>query len=204
MARAGNQNKEFELRGVNHLALVCRDMARTVQFYRDVLGMPLIKTIDLPGGMGQHFFFDVGNGDALAFFWFPDAPSAAPGIASPKAGPGRDLTTAHASMNHVAFDVPADRIEQYRERLVEKGIEVTAVMNHDDSPAQVSPEVNETTFVRSIYFFDPDGILLEFAAWTRDLTDQDVRHEPAAETDRERYLRAREASRAGRGGTRRG
>jgi hypothetical protein len=34
-------------------------------------------------------------------------------------------------------------------------------------------------FVRSIYFQDPDGILLEFAAWTRELTPEDVAHEPA-------------------------
>ena len=54
----------FELRGVNHLALVCRDMAATVDFYTGVLGMPLVKTIELPGGMGQHFFFDIGGGDA--------------------------------------------------------------------------------------------------------------------------------------------
>ena len=60
------QNSEFEIRGVNHLALVCRDMAETVKFYRDILGMPLVKTIDLPGGFGQHFFFDIGNGDSLA------------------------------------------------------------------------------------------------------------------------------------------
>ena len=64
----------FDFKGINHLALVCKDMARTVEFYRDVLGMPLIKTIELPMGMGQHFFFDCGNGDALAFFWFADAP----------------------------------------------------------------------------------------------------------------------------------
>ena len=54
----------FEFGGVNHLALVCRDMARTVDFYSNVLGMPLIKTIELPAGMGQHFFFDCGGGDA--------------------------------------------------------------------------------------------------------------------------------------------
>ncbi|HEX6568685.1 MAG TPA: VOC family protein, partial [Acidimicrobiales bacterium] len=30
----------FELGGVNHLALVCRDMERTVEFYSGVLGMP--------------------------------------------------------------------------------------------------------------------------------------------------------------------
>ena len=64
-------NREFEIRGVNHLALVCKDMARTVHFYRDILGMPLTKTIDLPGDMGQHFFFDIGNGNALAFFDMP-------------------------------------------------------------------------------------------------------------------------------------
>ena len=78
-------NREFELQGVNHLALVCKDMARTVDFYTNVLGMPLIKTIDLPMNMGQHFFFDIGNGDALAFFWFPDAPAACPAAAVPPA-----------------------------------------------------------------------------------------------------------------------
>ena len=74
---------QFELRGINHLALVCRDMARTVDFYTNVLGMPLIKTIELPAGMGQHFFFDCGGGDCLAFFWFPEAPDGVPGISAP-------------------------------------------------------------------------------------------------------------------------
>ena len=74
------ENKEFEIRGINHLALVCRDMAKTVDFYSNVLGMPLIRTLDLPAGSGQHFFFDIGNGDSLAFFWFPNAPDAAPEV----------------------------------------------------------------------------------------------------------------------------
>ena len=76
------RNEQFDLKGVNHVALVCRDMERTVAFYSGVLGMPLVKTIELPFGGGQHFFFDIGNGDCLAFFWFPDAPIAAPGVAS--------------------------------------------------------------------------------------------------------------------------
>ena len=75
-------NTEFELKGINHLALVSSDMARTVDFYTNVLGMPLIKTLEIPGG-AQHFFFDCGNGDSLAFFWFPDAPAAAPGSPRP-------------------------------------------------------------------------------------------------------------------------
>ena len=66
---AAPRNDKFEIMGINHLALVCKDMKRTVEFYTQVLGMPLIKTLDLPYGSGQHFFFDIGNGDSLAFFW---------------------------------------------------------------------------------------------------------------------------------------
>jgi catechol 2,3-dioxygenase-like lactoylglutathione lyase family enzyme len=173
-------NSEFELRGINHLALVCRDMERTVDFYSNVLGMPLIKTIELPFDMGQHFFFDIGNGDSLAFFWFPVAPEPAPGVAAPSTLPGKgELTSAIGSMNHVAFDVPAHKIDEYLVRLRAKGIDAADIMNHDDSKLGVSDEVHDGTFVRSIYFMDPDGILLEFAAWTRPLTDADVRHQPA-------------------------
>ena len=175
-----NNNEQFELRGINHLALVCRDMERTVDFYSNVLGMPLVKTIELPFDMGQHFFFDVGNGDCLAFFWFPKAPDRAPGIASPRGLPADgELTTAIGSMNHVAFDVPPEKIDHYLEKLREKGVAAADIMNHDDSEMGVSKVPHEGTFVRSIYFFDPDGILLEFAAWTRPLGEGDVRHAPA-------------------------
>ncbi len=173
------QNQEFQLGGLNHLALVCKDMARTVHFYRDVLGMPLVKTIDLPGGSGQHFFFDIGNGDCLAFFWFPDAPAAQPGIASPGGMPGHpDFVTAHASMNHVAFNVPVEKFDEYYEKLKAKGIEVSPVLNHDNSKYQVSATVHEGVFVRSVYFFDPDGVCLEFACWMRAFDETDVAHEP--------------------------
>ncbi len=168
-------NEKFDIRGINHLALVCRDMKKTVDFYSGVLGMPLIKTIELPAGMGQHFFFDIGKGDALAFFWFPDAAESQAGISHAPALVGQgDITTAHASMNHVAFDVPEEKIEEYQQKLKAAGVEITEVVNHDASETQASPEVTDTTFVRSIYFKDPDGILLEFASWTRELNESDV------------------------------
>ncbi len=172
-------NEKFDIRGINHLALVCKDMKRTVDFYSGVLGMPLTKTIDLPGGMGQHFFFDIGKGDSLAFFWFPNAPESQPGVthATELVGEG-DITSAHASMNHVAFDVPLEKIDEYQQKLEDAGIEVTRVVNHDDSETQASPTLTPSTFVRSIYFKDPDGILLEFAAWTRELDARDVNCEP--------------------------
>jgi catechol 2,3-dioxygenase-like lactoylglutathione lyase family enzyme len=156
-------------------------MGRTVDFYTNVLGLKLIKTIALPDG-GQHFFFDVGNGEAIAFFWFPQAPTAAPGIASvdPQGLQNGNFVTAHASMNHLAFNVPLEKLGEYREKLAAKGIPVTPLLHHADVPAGFVPEPDESTFISSFYFFDPDGILLEFATNVRTLgdRDRDLQHQP--------------------------
>jgi catechol 2,3-dioxygenase-like lactoylglutathione lyase family enzyme len=183
------ENKEFAITGINHLALVCSDMEKTVDFYTNVLGFPLIKTIELPFNMGQHFFFDIGNGDSLAFFWFPNSPDAVPGVSSPGAMPMQgDIVTAVGSMNHVAFNVPPEKMEEYRDKLHAKGVQTTAILNHDNSPMQVSRTWTDDVFVRSLYFQDPDGILLEFAAWTKAFTEADVSHKPVTAADRESYM----------------
>lgn len=175
-------NREFELRGIHHLALVCKDMKATVDFYSGVLGMPLVKTIELPQNLGQHFFFDVGNGDCLAFFWYPEVHDAVPGVSAPASFPIiGDPRSAVGSMNHVAFTVPEERFDEYVEKLKAKGIETSDISNHDDSEHQVSRRVKEGTFLRSIYFFDPDGTLLEFACWTKPFTDADVAVEPRSD-----------------------
>jgi len=167
-AEENGQMAGFEFSGINHLALVCEDMDRTVDFYTNVLGMPLTKTIELTGNRGKHYFFDCGGGDQLAFFWFPDGP------ASVAATEYRRITATPGTMNHVAFDVAPEKIDEYREKLIALGIESTEVVNHDDSPSGVSDDISPSTFVRSIYFKDPDGTQLEFAAWARALTADDV------------------------------
>ena len=180
------KNAEFELGGVNHLALVCSDMKRTVEFYTQVLGMRLIKTLDLPNGQGQHFFFDCGNGNTIAFFWLADSPEAAPGLAAPKGLPDEgELASAVGSMNHVAFNVPEERFLEYRAKLKAKGVKVSPILDHDDSEFGVARELHPGVFVRSFYFQDPDGILLEFACWRRVMGQPgDVRHDPKTAADR--------------------
>jgi len=161
----------IEYQGVHHLALVCRDMQRTVDFYTNVLDMKLTKGFDLGGGVGQHFFFDMGGGNDLAFFWFRDAPPAAPGVASARGlvRRGDSIVSAHGSMNHVALQCPADRIDAYRALLVSRGVDCTEVVNHADVETKpgvdrVTSQQDERTWLRSFYFFDPDGIMLEFCA----------------------------------------
>jgi catechol 2,3-dioxygenase-like lactoylglutathione lyase family enzyme len=168
-------------RGVNHVALVCRDMDETIDFYTRVLGMRLVKTVELPAGGGKHYFLDCGGGATVAFFWFPDAPEPAPGVAMPPGLPDRaSLLSAIGSMNHLAFDVDPAAIDGFRERLIAEGVEVTEVWNHDDSEWQLAPSPDAPgVYVRSVYFRDPNGILLELAAWTRPLGPDDVNYRPA-------------------------
>lgn len=172
-------NKEFEINGVCHAALVCKDMSRTVDFYTNVLGMTLKKTIAIPGG-GQHFFFDMGADSYIAFFYFPDAPEVAPGVASAAAlpGVGKDIATAHGSMNHLAFNIPGEKFDEYKAKLDAKGVVTGPILNHDNSERGISYEMHDGVYVRSMYFFDPDGVLLEFACWTRELNDDDVNMAP--------------------------
>ena len=185
MIKPDNPNREFALSGINHVALVCSDMARTVDFYSNTLGMPLIKALDLPGGVGQHFFFDAGNGDCVAFFWFRDAPDAAPGVSAPAHLPGiGDIVSAVGSMNHLSFHVPPEKFDEYRQRLKGKGVKVGPVLNHDDSEMQVTRELHPGVYVRSFYFHDPDGVVLEFACWTKEFEDSDTKTPPRTAADR--------------------
>src|SRR5574341_1228308 len=59
-------------RGVHHVAVLCADVERTVRFYQDLLEFPLTDLFENRDYRGStHFFFDIGNGNALAFFDFP-------------------------------------------------------------------------------------------------------------------------------------
>ena len=110
----------FELNGINHLALVCADMDVTVDFYTNVLGMRLTKTLDLPNNQGKHFFFDAGKGDALAFFWFPDGPDK---VSEKRL---RQISATPGVMNHVAFDVAPDKIDAFAELMRPLGLQEVA------------------------------------------------------------------------------
>ena len=54
------------------------------------------------------------------------------------------------------------------------------VVNHDDSEMGIARKPHPGVFVRSVYFTDPNGIMMELAAFTRPFTADDVRHAPAS------------------------
>jgi catechol 2,3-dioxygenase-like lactoylglutathione lyase family enzyme len=98
-------------RGLHHTALISSDVETTVRFYQDVLGFPLTELIenrDYPGS--SHFFFDIGNGNLLAFFDFPGL----------DVGPYAEVL---GGLHHMAISVAPERWGELVERLTEAGIE---------------------------------------------------------------------------------
>jgi catechol 2,3-dioxygenase-like lactoylglutathione lyase family enzyme len=134
--------------GLSHLALVTDDMDKTVRFYRDVLGMPLVVTTQTHGEhASRHYFFSIGNG-CIAFFEWPDA-ELPPRKDSGVPGTGRQF-------DHVSIAVGSDAdLEALRERLAGVGADVSEVVDH--------------SVARSVYVTDPNGISLEFSVVVRDL-----------------------------------
>jgi catechol 2,3-dioxygenase-like lactoylglutathione lyase family enzyme len=88
------------------------------------------------------------------------------------------------SMNHLAFHIPPERFDEYRQRLIGKGVEVGPVLNHDESESQVAVTLHDGVYIRSFYFYDPDGIMLEFACWTREFTESDATAVPQTAAER--------------------
>jgi catechol 2,3-dioxygenase-like lactoylglutathione lyase family enzyme len=98
-------------RGLHHTALISSDVERTVRFYQDVLGFPLTELIENRDYAGSsHFFFDIGNGNLLAFFDFPGL----------DVGPYAEVL---GGLHHMAISVDPERWEQLVQRLTEAGIE---------------------------------------------------------------------------------
>ena len=162
----------MHINGINHLALVSSDMKRTCEFYGGVLGLRLSKTIALPEG-GQHFFFDLHDGNSLAFFFFPDAKPSLPSVSAPSQEQmlreGKH-PSAMGSMNHVAFNVPASKLGEYRKRLKASPLSsfVSPVLFHADTPEGFAFQKDDPLISwESVYFFGPDGELLELTSQAR-------------------------------------
>lgn len=132
--------------GLHHWAWRCRDAEETRHFYEDILGLRLVHFIraDTVPSTGEHcpythLFFELGDGSSVAFFDLGDDTAAEPSPNTP------------AWVNHLALKLESiECLEQMKLHLETHGINVLGVTDHG--------------FVKSIYFFDPNGVRIEFTA----------------------------------------
>ena len=125
--------------GIHHVTAISGDAKRTLEFYRDVLGLRLIKrTVNYEDSRTYHLYFgdDRGNpGTVISFLPYPDGSPDIPEVGESAA---------------IAFSVPKGSLEFWQTRLLGLGLEVT------DPTPRFGDEV--------ISFKDPDSLTLEIIA----------------------------------------
>jgi glyoxylase I family protein len=122
------------VRGVHHLALVCKDVEETILFYQDFLGFPLVELVENRDYAGSsHFFFDIGNRNLLGFFDFP-------GLGNPP------YAETIGAVQHLALSVDREQFDAAKARLDAAGVEYLGPDRGADD---------------SLYLRDPNGVGLE-------------------------------------------
>lgn len=152
------------VKGVDHAAFPTFDPAGTVRFYRDVLGFPVVHSICAAGWGPEkhpdfiHFFFDIGNNDRMAFFYYF-------GLEPPQSGGRGDVYSQFddsvpeffIGSRHLALHVDSeDALNEYQRRL-------------DDSEWPTEMRVQHET-IESIYTHDPNGYIVELTRALRPVT----------------------------------
>jgi catechol 2,3-dioxygenase-like lactoylglutathione lyase family enzyme len=145
------------VRGINHMAFPTFDPAGTIGFYRDVLGLPLVQTMQVKAWGPEyqrdfvHFFFDIGNDDCLAFFYYFGQEPYRDENLPPLLDLGR----------HVALHVDTLKdLDGLQKRIEDAGLKLDMRVMHET--------------VESIYVRDPNDILIEIARPLRELTAADA------------------------------
>lgn len=136
-------------RGVNHLAISTGDMKAQLEFFCDVLGLPLRALYWMHGVKGTyHGFVELSPTSYIAFVQHPKNAKDIKWGVSHAGNPGAPVTV--GAMQHVAFDVEdLDDLLAMRDRLRDRGVQVMGPIDHG--------------FVQSMYFAGPEGLSLEVA-----------------------------------------
>jgi catechol 2,3-dioxygenase-like lactoylglutathione lyase family enzyme len=109
--RPREERAHSSARGVHHVACLCSDVEQTIRFYQDLLEFPLTDLFENRDYKGSnHFFFDIGNGNTIAFFDFPGL----------DLGPYAEVL---GGLHHLAISVPPDRWDHLRAKLEAAGVE---------------------------------------------------------------------------------
>ena len=131
--------RRMRLLGLHHVTVICSDLQRTTAFYRDLLGLALVReTVNDDDPDARHFWFGDAHGTAGTLLSFMEYPEMEPG----KVGVG--------SVHHLALAVASvDELEAWRDYLRSRSVDCTDVF--DRRPP------------RSIYLRDPDGTIVEIS-----------------------------------------
>jgi catechol 2,3-dioxygenase-like lactoylglutathione lyase family enzyme len=131
--------RRLRISGIHHVTVICRDVARSVDFYRNVLGMRVVKqTVNADDQGARHLFFGDEEGRPGTLITCLEYPQLEEG----RVGPG--------AAHHFALAVESEEeLAAWRGYLASRGVPCTEVMDR--------------TYFKSVYLRDPDGHIVELA-----------------------------------------
>jgi len=131
--------RRLRIAGIHHITLLCKSLDQSVAFYRNTLGMRMVKQTTNEDDQGaRHLFFGDEQGRPGTLVTCLEYPDLEPG----RVGVG--------STHHFALTVESeDELGGWRDYLMGQGVACT--------------EVLDRTFFKSVYLRDPDGHIVELA-----------------------------------------
>jgi catechol 2,3-dioxygenase-like lactoylglutathione lyase family enzyme len=133
--------RKLQSQGVHHITLTGADRQTSIDFWEGVLGMPFVfEQPNLDNASESHLYFDPGDGRLITIFTNEE-----------RTGDAERTPNEPGCVHHIAFTLSQATLRQAVERLTERGIKHSGVLDRG--------------FMDSIYFKDPLGLLIELAAY---------------------------------------
>ncbi len=141
-----DEPRRLRIAGIHHITLLCTSLERSTAFYRNLLGMRMVKqTVNEDDQGARHLFFGDEEGRPGTLITCLEYPQLEPG----SVGTG--------STHHFALSVESEEeLEAWRGYLTGQGVSCTEVMDR--------------TFFKSVYLRDPDGHIVELASASPGIT----------------------------------
>ena len=138
--------RRLRIAGIHHITLLCADVERSAGFYRNLLGMRLVKqTLNEDDRAARHLFFGDEQGRPGTLITCLEYPELDEG------------SVGRGSTHHFALGVETEEeLAAWRDYLVSRAIPVTDVLDR--------------TYFKSLYLRDPDGHIVELATLGPGLT----------------------------------
>jgi len=150
----------LKAKSVSHIAVCVADLEKSLEFYRDILGLTvkLHTTQDMarrPGAESAEMYERPRRARTVANVWFDEPPSPQPFLVltshpGEQVG-GEPIKLDQKGISHISFEV--DDVKSYAQELIAKGVPLAGT---------IEDFTDESGNVRTIFVYDPDGILVQF------------------------------------------
>ena len=158
--------------GMSHLGICVRNMEKSLAFYRDLVGMKVVKEESqrVDGAGWEHVYRGKRLGRRICYLKYNDEPASPVLVVTEHVGEavlGEPILLDEIGISHLSFSVPD--LDALTKELLAAGVKTAG-------PPDVFREADGV--VRTVFFFDPDGMVVQFDHYeSPDIAKADPKYE---------------------------